>query len=181
MNAPAPPLTIGRLATAAGLARGTLLHYEAMGLLVARGRSPAGYRLYGADALDRLQAIRRYREAGLSLADVGALLARPQAGAAGLLEQRLLGLGAEIQRLRAQQRHLARLLALHERRAPLAGKAAWVALLRRAGFSDDEMRQWHADFEAEDAAAHRAFLRALGLPAAEIARLRRLSRSSVRR
>lgn len=177
----APLLTIGRLARAAGLARGTLLHYEALGLLAARGRSGAGYRLYGADEAERLQAIRRYRDAGLSLADIRALLARPPGGAAGLLEQRLLGLSAEIQRLRAQQRHLARLLALAELRAPLAGKAAWVALLRRAGFADDEMRRWHADFEADDPAGHGRFLRALGLAAAEVAAVRGVSRSPARR
>lgn len=181
MSTGAPLLTIGRLARAAGLARGTLLHYEALGLLVARGRSAAGYRLYGADEAERLQTIRRYREAGLSLADIQALLAQPQGGAAGLLEQRLLGLSDEIQRLRSQQRHLARLLALDELRAPLAGKAAWVELLRRAGFADDEMLQWHADFEAGDPDAHRRFLRALGLSAAQIAAVRRFSRSPARR
>ena len=60
-------LTLGRLARATGLARSSLLHYEALGLLQPRARSDSGYRLYGEAEVQRLQAIRRYREAGLSL------------------------------------------------------------------------------------------------------------------
>lgn len=172
-----PLLTLGRLARASGLARSSLLHYEAMGLLQPLARSEAGYRLYGEAQLQRLQAIRRYRDAGLSLDAIGRLLARPEAaGPAALLEQRLLALSAEVQRLREQQQGLARLLAMPEfhaqRRA--RGKVDWVALLREAGFSDADMRRWHADFEAAAPEQHAAFLRSLGLAPTEIAAIRRI-------
>ncbi|MCE4556684.1 MerR family transcriptional regulator [Roseateles cellulosilyticus] len=171
-----PLLTLGRLARATRLARSSLLHYESLGLLQPRDRSEAGYRLYGEAEVQRLQAIRRYREAGLSLHAIRDLLAGPPAdGPAGLLEQRLLSLGEEVDRLREQQQGLARLLAMPEfhARRQARGKAAWVALLRRAGFSDDDMRRWHAAFEASAPAQHAAFLRSLGLRPAEVAGIRR--------
>ena len=72
------PLTLGQLARATGLARASLLHYEALGLLLPTGRSQAGYRLYGPREVERLAAIRGFREAGLSLADIAGLLAGTQ-------------------------------------------------------------------------------------------------------
>jgi len=169
-------LTLGRLARATGLARSSLLHYEALGLLTPRARSAGGYRLYGEAEVQRLQTIRRYREAGLSLEAIQQLLARPDTvGPAGLLEQRLLALSDEIRQLREQQQGLARLLAMPEfhakRRA--RGKAEWVALLRQAGFCDEDMRRWHAGFEAAAPEQHDAFLRSLGLAPEEVAAIRR--------
>jgi DNA-binding transcriptional MerR regulator len=186
---PPPPgptlLTLGRLARAAGLARSSLLHYERLGLLRPVARSAAGYRLYGASEQGRLRAIRRYREAGLTLAAIGALCAADGGGArsaatsgarpapAVILEARLRELRAEVARLRAQQRQLARLLAAPAMRSGLAlDKAQWVALLRRAGFGEADMRRWHAEFEAERPDEHAAFLASLGLPAREIRAIR---------
>jgi len=171
------PLTLGQLARATGLARASLLHYEALGLLLPAGRSQAGYRLYGPREVERLAAIRGFREAGLSLADIAGLLAGTQTarGPAALLEARLLALSEDIQRLHRQQRQLARLLAQPELRSGrlARGTAPWVALLREAGFSEADMAQWHRDFEQEAPADHQGFLAALGLSAAEIAAIRR--------
>lgn len=181
-------LTLGQLIEHSGLARASLLHYEKLGLLLPRTRSAAGYRLYAAPELERLQAIRRLRDAGLSLDEIGRLLGTPRdqkAGdsgsateAAALLQGRLATLQQQQELLRRQQRHLARLLATPELIAGngLGSKVAWVALLRRCGFSDADMAQWHAEFEADDAKGHRAFLLALGLQPAEVAAIRRSSR-----
>lgn len=80
----------------------------------------------------------------------------------------------EVQRLRDQQQELARLLAMPEfqalRRA--RGKADWVALLRQAGFSDEDMRRWHAGFETAAPDQHKAFLESLGLSPVEVAAIR---------
>lgn len=170
-----PPLTLGRLARATGLARSSLLHYEALGLLKPLARSESGYRLYGEAEVQRLQAIRRYRDAGLSLQAIQQLLSRPAAGGpAALLEQRLLALSDEVQRLREQQQELARLLAMPEfhARRKARGKVDWVALLRQAGFSDADMRRWHAGFETAAPDQHEAFLNSLGLSPAEVAAIR---------
>jgi DNA-binding transcriptional MerR regulator len=176
-------LTLGQLGKLVGLARTSLLHYESLGLLVPSARSAAGYRLYGEPEVERLRVICRLRDAGLPLADIGALLApakaRESRKPAELLQRRLLDLSRTIEAVREQQRSLARLLAIPEFRDRNArwNKAAWVALLRHAGFGDDDMRQWHAEFERENPAQHAAFLKCLGLGSAEAAAIRAWSKS----
>lgn len=181
-------LTLGQLARACGLARSSLLHYEALGLLAPARRSAAGYRLYGQTEMDRLMMIRRYREAGLSLPVIQELLAErassPESAdsePARLLESRLLALCREVEHIRAQQKALARLLADPEFRAShrCKGKADWVALLQRAGFDEHDMWLWHRDFEATPE-QHAAFLRSLGLAEEEITAIRNWSRTEVR-
>jgi MerR family transcriptional regulator, thiopeptide resistance regulator len=177
-------MTLGRLARAAGLARSSLLHYESLGLLRPAGRSPAGYRLYGNAEIERLRSIRRYRDAGLSLAAICDLLVTPAAMSgnksrpAALLESRLLDLSNEVEQLRSQQRLLARILATREFRNArrCATKEAWTEMLRHAGFTDDEMRAWHVSFEADSPTEHAAFLESLGLAPAEIRAIRRWSK-----
>ncbi len=68
-------LTIGELAQRAQLGAETLRYYERLGLLTPAQRTGSGYRLYGADALERLDFIRRAQALGFSLADIGELLA----------------------------------------------------------------------------------------------------------
>ncbi len=170
-------LTIGQLGREVGLARGSLLHYESLGLLAPAARSEAGYRLYRQADVERVRRIRRYREAGLALEAIRALLdgAEDPSRGRALLEQRLLALSGELQALQTQQQLLARLLAsrLLDAGATVEGKAGWVALLRRAGFTDEDMRRWHEGFEAADPAGHAAFLRALGLSPAQVSSIRR--------
>ena len=50
-------LTIGELARSAGLTAKTVRFWSDQGLLPPAGRTPAGYRLYGPDALGRLGLI----------------------------------------------------------------------------------------------------------------------------
>lgn len=182
-------MTLGQIARICGLARASLLHYEALGLLTPAARSVAGYRLYGEAEIERLRAIRRYREAGLSLPVIRELLtSRPSNGdgekdsPAVLLEQRLLALSQEVEHLREQQKILARLLAAPEFRdnQSCKGKAAWVTLLQRAGFEEEDMRQWHMNFEADSPDEHAAFLQSLGLAPDEITVIRRWSSSGER-
>ncbi len=66
--------TVGELAKKAGLTVRTLHHYEQLGLLVPSGRSEAGYRLYSAADVRRLHRVVAYRQSGLALKDIAALL-----------------------------------------------------------------------------------------------------------
>ncbi len=176
-------LTLGRIARLFGLARASLLNYEALGLLLPAGRSTAGYRWYGEAEIERLQTIRQYREAGLSLPTICDLLGKDKVEGskanepAMLLEKRLTSLSQEIECLKQQQQGLARILATPEFRTAHAcqGVAAWVALLERAGFSQADMLVWHRKFEADSAQEHAEFLRALGLSEAEILSIREAS------
>lgn len=67
-------MTIGRIARRTGVSAKALRLYEASGLPQPERRSPAGWRLYGATALKRLQKIVLLRRAGFSLGEIGDLL-----------------------------------------------------------------------------------------------------------
>jgi DNA-binding transcriptional MerR regulator len=66
--------TVGVVAELAGISVRTLHHYDEVGLLTPSGRSAAGYRLYSAEDLRRLQRILFYRELGLGLDTIAAAL-----------------------------------------------------------------------------------------------------------
>ncbi|HLV58965.1 MAG TPA: MerR family transcriptional regulator [Natronosporangium sp.] len=71
--------TIGEVARLSGVTVRTLHHYDEIGLLSPRERSPAGYRRYGPDDLERLRQILTYRELGFALEDIATILADPRA------------------------------------------------------------------------------------------------------
>ncbi|ATL71804.1 MerR family transcriptional regulator [Nocardia terpenica] len=66
-------MRISQLAGRSGVPATTLRFYETAGLLPA-DRTPAGYRAYRPDALDRLRFIGAAKNLGLSLDEIGALL-----------------------------------------------------------------------------------------------------------
>lgn len=66
--------TIGGLAKAADVPVSTLRYYERLGLLLPESRSDGNYRVYGPRSLERLQFIRRAKDAGFTLEDVTTLL-----------------------------------------------------------------------------------------------------------
>ena len=63
-------LRIGRLAGLAGVSAHTVRFYERKGLLPETGRSEAGYRQYGEDAVRRLVFIRRAKALGFTLREI---------------------------------------------------------------------------------------------------------------
>ena len=67
-------LTIGKLARQARVTVETLRYYEHRGLIAPRQRTPAGYRLYTPETLNRLRFIRRAQLLGFSLDEITDLL-----------------------------------------------------------------------------------------------------------
>lgn len=67
-------MTIGQVASGAGVNIQTVRYYERRGLLPRAPRSASGYRQYNADAVARLRFIRRAQDLGFSLEEIGELL-----------------------------------------------------------------------------------------------------------
>jgi len=55
-------------------------------------------------------------------------------------------------------------------------KDKWVAIMRQAGFSDDDMHRWHGEFERSAPEQHQEFLEFLHIPADEVRSIREWSR-----
>jgi MerR family transcriptional regulator, thiopeptide resistance regulator len=87
MTDTATALTVGQLAERSGVTVRTLHHYDEIGLLRPSARSAAGYRLYSAGDLVRLQHVVVYRRLGFALDEIGALLDDPDADVAGHLRR----------------------------------------------------------------------------------------------
>lgn len=69
--------TVKESSDLAGVTRRTLHHYDKIGLLKPTRVAANGYRCYGDEALARLQQILLYRELGMPLAAISAILGRP--------------------------------------------------------------------------------------------------------
>ncbi len=67
-------LTIGQVARQAGVGVETVRFYERQGLLDAPPRRASGYRQYAPEMVARLQFIRRAKELGFALKEIGELL-----------------------------------------------------------------------------------------------------------
>ena len=70
-------LTVGALAKRVGVSIRTLRYYDEIGLLAPARHTAAGYRLYGAGDVARLQQIRSLRQLGFSLDEIRAFLRDP--------------------------------------------------------------------------------------------------------
>jgi DNA-binding transcriptional MerR regulator len=64
----------GELARRAGVSADTLRHYERRGLLPAARRTPNGYRLYPAEALERVRLIQKALSLGFTLEELATFL-----------------------------------------------------------------------------------------------------------
>ncbi|MFD5505708.1 MerR family transcriptional regulator [Streptomyces sp. NPDC127061] len=104
-------LTIGELASCAGVTVRAVRHYHAKGLLPEPERDHSGYRRYGAGAVVELVKIRTLAEAGVPLAHVRELLQADEEGFAAAVEDIDKRLRAEIRERQRHRERIARLAA----------------------------------------------------------------------
>jgi len=170
--------SISQIARACGLSRSALLYYDRLGLLPASGRTGSGYRLYTDKDLARLKRIGHFREAGLSLKEIRAVLSSGGKPGTKLLEKRMRETGENILGLKQQQRLLAGMLrqVAAGKRPPCVDKRMWIEMLEAAGMDQDAMDRWHSEFELRAPEGHQEFLLSLGIPPDEAARIREFSR-----
>ena len=93
--------TVNQLARLAGVSRRTLHHYDAIGLLSPAAVGENGYRYYDQDSALLLQQILFYRQMGLGLAQIKALLQRSDFDLLAALEGHKAELGRQVERLEA--------------------------------------------------------------------------------
>lgn len=173
-------LSVSQIARQFGLSRTAILYYESMGLLKAAHRSSARYRQYGEKEVERLRQICLYRSVGLSVRDVRELLSGAEGAAAAVLKKRLIELEAEIGELRRHQQAILKLLKARKsllRRTKDMTKEKWVSIMQAAGFSEDDMRRWHQEFERAAPDDHQEFLNYLHIGPEEVSSIREWSRT----
>ncbi len=176
-------MTVGRLARQHGLSRSTLLYYDRIGLLKPSGRRANGYREYTPRDEERLRQICLYRRTGLPLAEIRRLLGGPRKTLALALEKQLEELAGHITALRDRQKLIVELLRKRRllERVSIMNRKTWTKLLRASGFTDDDLRRWHEDFERLDPDHHRRFLEFLCIPEDEVRAIRSWSRRGAER
>jgi len=67
-------MNIGDAATASGVSAKMIRYYEDTGLIPAAARTASGYRIYNDTDIHRLRFIRRARDLGFGVAEIGELL-----------------------------------------------------------------------------------------------------------
>jgi MerR family copper efflux transcriptional regulator len=109
-------LNIGRAAAESGVSAKMIRHYESLGLLRAARRSEGGYRLYEANDLHVLRFIRRARDLGFSMKDIGHLLGlwqnrrRASADVRRIAQRHIADLNKKIAELQSMRRSLEHLV-----------------------------------------------------------------------
>jgi len=139
-------MNIGQAARESGVSAKMVRHYEALGLLPDVPRTDSGYRQYGEAEVHTLRFIKRARDLGFSMAEIGDLVdlwrnrRRSSASVRKIAQQHAQDLGARIEAMQEMQRTLTHLITgCHGDERPecpilddLAGKAGAVPRDRRA-------------------------------------------------
>ena len=110
------PVNFGDAARASGVSAKMVRHYESLGLLGAVARTDSGYRQYSAADIHTLRFIKRARDLGFSMAEIGNLVglwhdqARASSEVKRVAQQHLIELENRIQAMQDMRRTLQKLV-----------------------------------------------------------------------
>lgn len=170
--------TVGEIAKRFSISRSTLLYYDSIGVLKPSERSASNYRLYSECDFTKMKRIKLYREAGISLKLIGIILEKEHTDTFPILENRLSEINNEIKILRTQQSVILAILEREKsiRKSRIMTEKQWVSLLSSAGLDEDNLMQFHIEFERMAPEAHQDFLESLGMQAKEASLIREMSK-----
>jgi MerR family transcriptional regulator, copper efflux regulator len=110
------PVNIGMASRMSGVTPKMIRHYETLGLVPAVGRTDSGYRQYSEADIHTLRFIKRSRELGFPIADIGELVSlwrnrrRASSSVKRIAQQHAQELAQRIQAMQAMQRTLDQLI-----------------------------------------------------------------------
>ena len=116
MSAHPWPVNIGSAAALTGISAKMVRHYESLGLLAHVARTDSGYRQYSEADVHTLRFIKRARDLGFSMAEIGELVAlwqnrrRASASVKRIAQKHVDELATRIAAMQAMQRTLGQLL-----------------------------------------------------------------------
>jgi DNA-binding transcriptional MerR regulator len=125
----------GELARTASISTDTLRHYERLGLLPAPKRTGGNYRVYAAEAVQRVRLIRNALAMGFSLKELSRIIKIRDDGGAPcrevrqMAEEKVAALGRQIDELATYREHLRRVLEDWDERLSRTGKSERARLL----------------------------------------------------
>ncbi|GAA4316181.1 MerR family transcriptional regulator [Streptomyces venetus] len=132
-------LTVGQVSALLGVTVRALHHWDEIGLARPSLRTAAGYRLYTTGDLERLHRIVVYREIGLGLDKIGAILDDSTADVPSALRAQRRQVAERIERLQQLSAGLDRMIDAHERGLLLTAE-------QQAALFGPE---WNADWPAQ--------------------------------
>lgn len=106
----------GELARVTGVSADTLRHYERIGVLPRAPRTSSGYRVYPADAVNRVRVVRRALHIGFTLPELADIFRTREAGGAPcqrvfeLAKTKLAAIEADIATLTKARRQMVKVL-----------------------------------------------------------------------
>lgn len=110
------PVNIGEAARLSGVSAKMVRHYESLGLLPRVGRTDAGYRQYSQAEVHTLRFIKRARELGFSMEEIGELVGlwqnrrRTSASVRRIAQKHAQELAQRIEAMQGMQRTLQHLI-----------------------------------------------------------------------
>lgn len=110
------PVNIGTAARLSGVSAKMVRHYESLGLLPKVGRTDAGYRQYSEAEVHTLRFIKRARELGFSMEEIGELVGlwqnrrRASASVRRIAQRHAQDLAQRIEAMQGMQRTLQHLI-----------------------------------------------------------------------